>query len=328
MTGLLMLGATGCRNSDQDDRLPADYVGAAYGDLGGGKPVDADAARLVGPHFEVRYTSGEVSDHTNDYRYAAKGYELVTLYAELDLIPPRFATADSVPKAVIVVDGVRRELPQVPYLGVSASVPLGHDAYLQITDEARTQSLNLRTGERGTDAIEAYYRPQRVSFTPSSYQGSAASRYRAARLVATVTVSLGDNGGTLEPWLPDIGWAAKGHLWLYIPKADVQGRVYTDNAREIDDRLLLATLLTFQYVPDRVAMFALTYAGGRSAPLPRPAASALITSQPLLFEVPESISSGTLVVDPVEHLKADYATAPITWTRRFPTTALAWTLTS
>jgi hypothetical protein len=70
--------------------------------------------------------------------------------------------------------------------GLVVSVPEGGTATLRVTDEGRTQSYDLRAGERGPDAIAGYYRPQNVTI-PSSLccgvHGRMADVVRAARTV-------------------------------------------------------------------------------------------------------------------------------------------------
>lgn len=101
---------------------------------------------------------------------AASGYEFMILHTvtalpDLSPVLPAYkknnAPEDKVAGEIRVgektvrLPGIVRDLTSDH--NVLVSVPVGGDPVLAITDEGRTQSLNLRTGHRMGDAVSAYY---------------------------------------------------------------------------------------------------------------------------------------------------------------------------
>jgi hypothetical protein len=115
------------------------------------------------------------------------------------------------PTAAVIVDGVSRKLSRLPgrseYLVVD--VPREHDAVLAVTDDERTQSLSLRTGKRGSDAVAAYYYP--VPHDEGALANFARFQIGSASTLEYIELKLELN---LRPYVDDRRWAPNGQVWL------------------------------------------------------------------------------------------------------------------
>jgi hypothetical protein len=91
------------------------------------------------------------------------------------------------------------------------SVPRGADAVLQVSSRGRTQSLSLRTGKRGNDAISLYYPFHKRSLTNGpSFNIALPSFHPVISLGVIITEE------ALQPFLSDQGWAPPGKAWLAL----------------------------------------------------------------------------------------------------------------
>jgi hypothetical protein len=139
------------------------------------------------------------------------------------------------PAAELVVDGQARPLSTIPLPNqegpapvppddtlIAASVPKGAPVQLRITDEKKTQTVDLRAGKRTDDAIDGYYRPtaQEVSYRKDLPLVATAA---GTPFPMTLTVSesalseIAIKNAMLCPWAPRNGWAPKGRAWLIVP---------------------------------------------------------------------------------------------------------------
>jgi hypothetical protein len=127
-------------------------------------------------------------------------------------LPGGEAGASEDPDEAVVVDGKVHELTKaVSGSGtIIVSVPTGHKAYLRLTQGGRTQSVDLRTGERVSDPLTPYYPYQEM------HHGKTADYWDGTAFPVGVRVSLLDVGGELSPFTPKAGWAAKGKAWIYV----------------------------------------------------------------------------------------------------------------
>lgn len=116
------------------------------------------------------------------------------------------------PDEAVVVDGKVHELSKaVNGSGtLIVSVPTGHEAYLRLAQGGRTQSVDLRTGQRVSDSLTPYYPYQEM------HKGKTADYWDGAAFPVAVRVSLGEVGAELSPFAPKAGWAAKGKAWIYV----------------------------------------------------------------------------------------------------------------
>lgn len=116
------------------------------------------------------------------------------------------------PDEAVVVDGKVHELtkPVTTSGTLVVSVPTGHKAYLRLSQGGRTQSLDLRTGQRVSDSLTPYY-PYR-----HMHHGGTADYWDGTAFPVAVRVSLVEVGGQLSPFTPKANWAAKGKAWVYV----------------------------------------------------------------------------------------------------------------
>lgn len=200
--------------------------------------------RLKGPHFNLRLAAVAVTDSLEPAESgafliapaegirAARQHEFVLFELETSPdAPPPWDPGATPPSAVVQVG--EQQLPFIlpgqwddvtdTYLVQSTlyvlSVPKGAEPLLKVTDDAVTQTLNLRTGERGSDAVALYYAPRHQSLAVADYAAAGVVTTPANGVPVsrpyTVTFSMSDNvSADLSPWVPKAGWAAPGRAWL------------------------------------------------------------------------------------------------------------------
>ena len=218
---LLLVLASGCTSHDSTPVRAAGYVS-----LTDAVPMTADGsaaqARLVGPHFDLEFTKIEATTENLAPAFrAAPGHEILLLHGDTTQQRPAYnaGSGDSV-TASVVVDGATRPLQYLPAYGLAVSVPQGHTATLQVTDDGRTQSLDVRTGKRGKDAIAGYYRPHELKWTDADYHDTGRATCTGPRgtthFTTDMSTTFGQAAGSLEPWLPGAGWAKDGRVWLHL----------------------------------------------------------------------------------------------------------------
>jgi hypothetical protein len=203
-------------------------------------------ADLRGPHYVLGISwvaIGRAVEQTTlplvsglTERRAADGEELVLVAVSGESTNGQWKLGERAkPTAELVVDGQARSLSTVPLPNqegmvsvplegtlVVASVPQGASVELRVTDEEKTQTVDLRAGEREGDAIDGYYRPtaQEVSYSEDiSLVAMAAGRpYPMTLTVAESTIGeIAIKNAMLCPWTPSNGWASEGRAWLIVP---------------------------------------------------------------------------------------------------------------
>lgn len=165
----------------------------------------------------------------------------------------------------------------------------------------------------GPDAIAAYYRPQAVSGPAESggYDATATCPDVPYLLGisfpcnAHITVIFAPESSSLEPWLPDLGWAKPGRIWLAI----------TDVSYWVDPVITVAPGGgSFAIRDDRT--FTIELPDGREVPALSNGDARTRTQQPtaLVFDLPATFTTGTLVVRPSGRLivagKTDHWSKP------------------
>lgn len=141
---------------------------------------------------------------------APEGHELLMVdAADAGVIPISRNDAMNKVSFTLVVGGVSRPLGNSLFAynvrdALLAVVPAGAEVRLDLTDEGRTQSLDLRTGKR-INAAAAFYPVREASVSPSEVW-----RYRG-RTYTTVSAGI---TSTLTPWSEEKGWAPVGRAWL------------------------------------------------------------------------------------------------------------------
>jgi hypothetical protein len=268
--------------------------------------ISKAAGAFTGPHFSWQFGLVQVtrttpeSGYAEDLAQAAEGHQLIAIYADPGALAPfRTEPGDQV-TAAVVLNGTERPLPAGVLAhseGLLVSVPKGGTATLRVTDEGRTQSYDLRAGKKGPDAIAGYYRPQNVTIPPSGggYTGTGTCPDVPVAFIGSLPCSVRiqlviiTNSASLQPWLPGLGWARRGHTWLLI--SDV---TYLPDAAPVTIAPGGGSF-TLQVRKS----FAVRPAGG-TAIAARPESGAFTATQPLVlaFSVPDSFTRGRLLIHP------------------------------
>lgn len=223
-----------------------------------------DDGYLNGPHFSVKLSwmaTGTAIEENGFYlvrdlepRRAGDGQELVVFAVSPEYAGGQWTLGSQPPPiAELVIDGQEQALHLVPLPDdqdvpveipdddgalVVASVPEGAQVQLRVTDLGRTQTLDVRSGKRGVDAITGYYQPysQELSFSERARAG-----FSVRGVPYPMKINLRDRGLTdvnvhqpqafLAPWAPKRGWAPKGRAWLLMPHP-ILSTEYTPSAPE------------------------------------------------------------------------------------------------
>jgi hypothetical protein len=190
------------------------------------------SAALQGPHFAYAFVATATTSRLPPALAAglglapgatpAPGHELVLTQAAPWPYGDRSAddALDQPDDARITVGSAVRHSPllRADLSGtVVVSVPTGVHPVLRVTDEGRSQSLDLRTGRRGRDAVAGYY-PTRTG----RYEHGAP--HDDEWVVLRLSGGAGGYGGAfvtaydvrLRPWLEERGWAPPGRTWLLV----------------------------------------------------------------------------------------------------------------
>jgi hypothetical protein len=202
--------------------IPSDFLAYAEQTLPGTTPV---AGELHGPHFGYALTGAGTT------RSAPAGLDIAAgavPAAGSDLFLATFGPTTAPPyenrppTVELVVGSEVRPLDlTIPTGTLAVVVPAGAFPLLQVTDNGRRQTLDLRTGERGGDVPELYYPPVAAAWKATS---PAVTTLRLGG-PATAALSIPDRSvqiglptvtADLEPWIPEHGWAAEGRAWLVL----------------------------------------------------------------------------------------------------------------
>ncbi|MFC6017524.1 hypothetical protein ACFP2T_15080 [Plantactinospora solaniradicis] len=202
--------------------------GRPFQPLGIGSTTLPESSVLVGPHFAVQLYSFAVTNELSASQVrrlivsggpsdgpmvAGDGREFLLVHLSEKVSRTKVLRSDGVPAtAAVLVDGKSRPLERGTNFGdgvLVVSVPTGAAAQLVVTDADRPQSIDLRTGKRGPDALPNFHPALtggieledvvRINGVHPAGQGT---RFEVA--VSAV----------LLPYADDKGWAKSGHLWL------------------------------------------------------------------------------------------------------------------
>ncbi|MBL7255344.1 hypothetical protein [Paractinoplanes lichenicola] len=164
--------------------------------------------QLMAAGLEIKDADGfQVADQA---LRAPEGHELFIVDADNpDVIPMSQKDALKKVSFALVVGGKSRDLGNSLSAynlrdALLAVVPAGAEVRLDLTDEGRTQSLDLRTGKRAV-AVAAFYPLRQASAGPSERW-----RYRGS----TYTSIIASLNARLSPWTEEKGWAPAGRAWL------------------------------------------------------------------------------------------------------------------
>lgn len=293
-----------------------------------------DDANATMPHLAVSVLSNEVTDTVDDYvagllgmekqEYRAlDGHELVL--ATLHVLPPPYGESGSA-IATVLVDGDEHEVTEDfgdaaagsgNDVGLLMSVPIDAPVQLQVVDEDRTVTVDLRTGETSGDGVagsEVYRASNAITELSGKAEVEASADHPDPFLSAlyggpeSFPVSFSLDGATarLHPWIDGIGWAPDGTAYLVIrPITTLVG------AGLCMPGFALANAVTL--TPD----------GGQPiAPTVTDASGEMLDwDSALLFAVPADIVTGTITFAPEVHVADDcVVTSPA------PSTPLPFTL--
>jgi hypothetical protein len=185
--------------------------------IGNAHQFDAAAAWLRGPHVAVALAESAAVSWVTDKaaaQFRMAGGHGVRPGAGRELLVARFAKASlpvpydgGNPVAEVVVGAEHRSLAGAvnPGTVIAVSVPVGAAASLSVTDEGRTQSVDLRTGAV-SGRIDGY--------AEDLYDGiSGMGGWINAPGIGKTPISLSLEL-KLAPFVPGRGWAAAGRAWL------------------------------------------------------------------------------------------------------------------
>lgn len=306
----VLVAACGSGDGDGDDAVPRvapDHVEvhsyargpAEFEGVEGGNVLDDDEGWLFGPFLELKIEETGVVDvfepPDRAAYQAAEDHELVVTYFSADsqfgALSPVGGEREPDIEGGVEVGGEATPLDDL-HLGDAAivtSVPAGETPMLEVVHEGRSQTVDLVTGEL-VDASDGGYVPasQHIRYR---YSGTGRKLEGAVNPRATeqeVEVSLEWMART--PWLPDRGYAPDGQAWLIagpntLPVDGMGGGTILDT----DD---LALGLRAGEV------FVLEDEAGTEIPADRYLIQAsAFPSGLVVFEVPESFTTGSLRVD-------------------------------
>lgn len=297
---------------------PADYVAVLPASHALGRKLP-DERGLTGPHFTLRITHTNVTSKLDEVAVSALDLDQPHAAApDHQFVLAHFGTPESAKARwrseqsatvsySLAIDGRKVELPRAPVENhvLIASVPKGAPVYLEVTDEDRTQSVNLRDGSPGRDVIAAYnpVRGRRLAAT-HTFQGPVVTGRSSG--IATIMTRLQD--AALDPYHPDHGWAPQGRAWLQIDVHAAANYVASPGA----------VFLGGEFVIDPAAAFTLT--GEGITPTPASSKTKItvdsVTGTGLvIFDVPSAFRSGSIAVVPAGEMRVevDGATRPLTW---------------
>lgn len=147
--------------------------------------------------------------------------------AEDDAAPGSQETGTSASEGAVLGFEMGEESQEQPDEGTGTrtylvSAPEGADAFLTVTEEGKTQKVDLASGERdATTEAAGYYRQDPsgagTSIELGEVEAEASSGLRGeVRRSATFAPQLTISGVEFTAWTPEQGWAEDGSAWLTI----------------------------------------------------------------------------------------------------------------
>ncbi|HIW61980.1 MAG TPA: hypothetical protein H9881_05950 [Candidatus Stackebrandtia excrementipullorum] len=330
--GLLTL--TACGSPDARFQRYGNPGHVAIGQAADGGPAVAfDAAatdqpgRLIGPHYSLLISGYSVTDVARDDTAAVYGFadgpvkadtdhELFAAYVDPSSVAPTVEL-----DVVVVVGGEEIPLEHFPVGGetVAAVIPAGGDVVLAVTDEERTQRLDLRDGSR-TDAVEAFYVGAPESPAAGDYEAvGVATGDAGAGFVPVdrdVSISMSVGAATRSPWNDEHGWAEDGTVWVGVEISDL-----ATNAVWGFDRSEGSHEPMMYWVLDERDLFSLSFGDDDASPVEdrsftvdadtpffgRDDSSFDPAEAVIVFEVPEAVTTVVLSVKPSGTLAAEWS---------------------
>jgi hypothetical protein len=326
LAALVLAGCKPSVEAGSAQTKPADFVHLAKTitpvPIKGAREIPADQSLLVAPHAalkfrwvavvsEIRTSEAEILKLGRTRVRAAPGHEFVVAWLSDDPVSPPYPDGKGTATASVVVGDRTTALSGVPASmdAIAVSVPNGSPAVLRIADAERTFSYDLRAGQRGDDAVAAYYQARSGSIS-GDYDQSGRVAYRTDARELRVRVYL--QKFFVEPWLPGSGWAAPNRAWLLLADVslDTDALAADPGKREFPVRMSIDVAKTFSVtLPDGQQVRPQTRLIGVST-----VGAASIS---IVFDVPAPFRNGTLNITPDGPMNALYQgiTPAITWSR-------------
>lgn len=334
-------------------RAEANWYGGVQRGWTVGLHTSVQEGTLIGPHFHLRVLGIAVIEELSqrvavalrlyETRHAAEGQEfvIVTFDKVEDDTPWQrdpYEMWREMVSLTLEVGGRTRSVTTYPrYMSnetagpatLALSVPKGAPVTLRVTDDGRTQSMDLRTGRRGNDAIAAYYKPlPKLKVTAEDYEATA----QVSVLNSTRPVRLGVRFAQTEayvgPWVRPGGWAQPGRWWVVLRWAEVYtgfataeqlSKEYERSRLYLSGEVHYAESFTLHSGGETYQPTGANTIDWTEVELPS------VYSYSVVFDVPEGWhEGGTLIFRPKVSLSADLLAAegavsgPVTWNRRFP----------
>jgi hypothetical protein len=197
---------------------------------------DPAQALLTGPHFSfsvpaVASVTGALPAGVATGLHLATGMTVPPGHQLLvaEITGPATGRAVSGPVGsvtIVVADGaeerpIRGGATALTTGTLAVVLPEGATPLLKVTDAGRTQSLDLTSGRRGTDAIAGYY-PVRTGTHEGNDATATSVRLYGAAVAALstqerlATVALNDLPVDLLPYAEGRGWAKPGRAWAVV----------------------------------------------------------------------------------------------------------------
>lgn len=182
---------------------------------------------LIGPHYHLAvagYTaSGEVpEDQARVYGFDAPMAAPDDSEFFLAIMDGKSQVrSNEKVKAELKVDDKTRPLTRLPgpSEAIAAVIPAKAEVRLVVTDEEKSQTINLRDGKR-EEQIDGYYTGLESS-DPSDYDSKgkvtadAGANYQKEKRTLNIEMKVGV--ATKSPWIESVGWADDGKVWVSVP---------------------------------------------------------------------------------------------------------------
>lgn len=311
---------------------PDDYV--AITQPGNVKPAtaiegdDKATGQLIGPHYSLQLAGYTVSEEVPADQVERYGFDRgpVTANKGTEFFLGVMASqtkADPKANAVLDVNGKQTPLDHVPDAGeaIAAVIPTDAPVKLSVTDEDRTQTLDLRDGTR-SDEIAGFYTGKTTSKDLADYSekgkatGDAGGNFVPVSRNIKLTMSVG--AATRSPWDADKGWADDGKVWIKVPVSELT----TDSVWGFDTSSNSHEPIMNWTLKER-DMFSLTPKGGKAVdPQGKTTFKADDSRNPstqagdiqfdpastdLVFQVPDKTTTATLKISPGGSMKAKWS---------------------
>lgn len=186
---------------------------------------------LIGPHFQLAVSGYTATTEVPDDQAGVYGLDAPMALPDdseyfLAVMDGKSQVrSNEKVKAQLKVGDQTRELSRTPgpSEAIAAVIPAKSDVKLVVTDEEKSQTINLRDGKR-EEQIDGYYTGL-TSDDPSDYDSKgkvtadAGANYQKEKRTLNISMKVGK--ATKAPWLESEGWADDGKVWVQVPITDM-----------------------------------------------------------------------------------------------------------